>query len=269
MLHPVNGTTSFTRSQQLILLDYIDALDIAENLDELFAALQKAAFQLGFDGISYTYIPAVIIGALGDIPPVFKVSESFNPKFIDHYAEALFGEDDFTIKRITAGDLTPMNWWAEARNKTITSDEKHVIEVARDDYQLQNGLSIPTYSQNGSIAGVSAISFDKDQHFSRLCGENTRLLQKIARLFSDRVIASPDYHANFYLPFLQKLSFTQKSVLRLLSQGVHLKQIAARLNISYKYASNVVDQLREKFGSVSRERLLYLAGLMQFEELIN
>ncbi len=255
-------------SHRLIIADFIEAIDRATSLDAMFNALELAAYRMGFEGIAYTYAPALIVDSLGSNTPVFKVSESYSPQFIQHYSEELFAESDFTIKRILSGDLTPMNWWKEVSDKTITKQETRVLQVARTDYHLTNGLSVPTYAQSGSIAGVSVISSDQSYMFEKLCADSVDSLQKISRIFSNRVIGDGRCRNFFLASFLNGLSPTQKSILKGLAKGEHLKQISSRLNISYKYSFNVVDQLKEKFGQVNREQLMYIAGVLQIEEML-
>ena len=256
------------RKQDVVLLDFIDSMDAAESLDKLFDVLDKAISELGFDGATYTFIPSLINEALNQFTPVFLKSESYEQKFIEHYTEANFADQDFTIKRITHGDMRCIDWWHEAESKTISAREKHVIEVARHDYMLTSGATLPAYNGSKGAAGISIISSDKSNVFTLRYNDNLATLKKITRLFNDRVLSSTEHQLSFTLPFIRTLSQTERKVLSMLASGMHLKKIADSLNITYKYAGNVVERLREKFGSVSRERLLYIAGLMNFSELI-
>lgn len=90
----------------------------------------------------------------------------------------------------------------------------------------------------------------------------------LCRIFSDRMILTTQYHANFIIPFLKSLSHTEKKLLLLLANGMHLKKATAQINIKYGYACNVMERLRAKFGGVSREQLFYTAGTMHFHHLI-
>lgn len=256
------------KQQRLVMLDFLEKIDQCADIDSMFVALDRATHQLGYDGIAYTYIPTVISESLDAMSPVFKLSDGYNPDFISHYADAAFAENDFTIKRIAEGHKLPINWWQEARAKSISAQEQHIIEVARDDYHLRHGVTIPTHYQEDGIAGISVVSQDNDAHFSQLYSETLNSLCDLSKLFNAKVMMSVDSKACFYLPFLQSLSYTQQQVLSHLAAGVNLKRVADKLDINYKYAHHVVKQLREKFGNVSRERLMYLAGLMRFNELV-
>jgi len=252
-----------------ILLDFVIEIDLAIDLDTLFGALERAALDLGFDSVSYTYIPSVIGNAFQQFSPVFKTSKSYNTKFIEHYVANNFAEKDFTIKRIKGRSLTPISWWQEADNKTISREEKRVIEVARADYGLRHGISIPTYSDGENMAGVSVTNADPDYQFSLLYTEKMETMCRIARIFSDRVLVMPRSRACFLLPLLEEMSPTEKQILKNLALGKALKAIAADLGISYRYAGNVIERLRSKLGNISRDQLLYVAGLIEFHTLVN
>ena len=250
-----------------VLTDFLERIGLATNINDMFAALERAAILLGFDNISYTYVPLVIGNNLYQLSPIFLVSQSYETRFISHYVSEKLGQDDFTIKRIQNGDMSPMNWWEEAKKKTLSHKEQRVIEIARNDYGIRHGITIPTYSNNNGIAGVSVTSSESNAVFSLLCKERLTTIKAISQIFSDRVLISPKIRQNFMTPFLQKLTDMEKNVLKKLSQGFAPKIIAYELNSSQKYVNNVIATLRVKFGNITRDQLLYAAGLMAFDEL--
>lgn len=255
-------------SNQRILLEFTEQIYYQTDVDQMFAIFEKAVNELGFENVSYTYIPEVISELLSDVSPVFKISQDYDTHFIDQYSQEKFGMVDFTIKRILAGEQRAMNWWHEAKRKTLSEEEKHVIQVARDDYGMRQGITIPTYLSGGSLSGVSVTCNESDHAFDLLYQERIRTLEIISRMFNDRLLHQTQAQAIFLAPILKKLTETEKNVLLMLSQGVHLKLIARELNLDYKYlANNVVSSLRKKFGNVPRDQLLYKAGLMNFGQL--
>jgi len=249
-----------------VLLDFINEIDVAVDLDSHFVALEKAATALGFENVSYTYVPSVLGNSLQQYAPVFKLSRSYNMAFIEHYSQEMFAQHDFTIKRIRAGDLSPMSWWEEEGRKVLGDEERHVIEVAREDYGIRHGLSLPTFSDGASIAGVSVTSPDSDHHFELLDTERRETMRKIARLFSDRVLVMPQNRASFLLPILERMSLTEKLLLQKLSQDKTLKLAATEIGITPRYASGVIERLRGKLGNISRDQLLYIAGILEFSD---
>lgn len=255
-------------NNQTILMGFVERLYAASDIDSLFNALEWAVKQLGFDHVSYTYVPDLLNRLLGDLSPVFKLSEAYPVDFIDQYAACNFGQHDFTIKKISQGEQAPVRWWDMAGQ--LDAKEKNVIQVARQDYGLRHGITIPVLSDGGSIAGVSVTSGENDMLFDLLYHERVRTLALIARMFSDRALQLPRNRAIFYKPFLSGLSATEKAVLSKLAQGGHLKSIAGELQLDYKYLANtVIASLRKKFGDVSRDQLMYQAGKIEFEQLFN
>ncbi|WGZ94854.1 MAG: hypothetical protein QJT81_02380 [Candidatus Thiothrix putei] len=62
---------------------------------------------------------------------------------------------------------------------------------------------------------------------------------------------------------MPSLNDTEITVLRYAASGKPFKNIQDHTGISYRYASNVLDKLRDKFGGINRDRLLYLAGFLR------
>jgi hypothetical protein len=253
---------------QQVFLEFCDALYSATDIDTLFAALEKAVQAMGFDNLSYTFVPGALGRSLYRLSPIFRLSQSYNAKFIQHYSEAHFGRDDFTIKRITGGDLTPMIWWREAEDKRLTKSELEVITVARQDYGIHQGISIPTFSDGYNIAGVSVTREEMDRGFDQLCMERGDYLRKMSLMFSDRALCLSEARTVFMEPLLQTLSTTERHVLCALAQGNNLKAVCQELELDYKYVANsVLKSLRKKFGNVTRDTLMYEAGLLNIIHL--
>jgi Autoinducer binding domain. len=255
---------------QQVFLDYCETLYSAQDIDTMFAGLEKAVQAMGFDNVSYTYVPSALGQSLHQLAPIFKISRGYNTKFIQHYSEARFGKDDFTIKRITGGDLTPMIWWREAKDKRLNKSEQEVIEVARQDYGIYQGVSLPTYTDGRSIAGVSITREERDVDFDQLYKERGAYLRKMAMMFSDRVLCLTEARAVFMMPIIQSLSLTEKQVLCELAKGRNLKAVCLELKLDYKYVANsVIKSLRKKFGNVTRDTLMYEAGLLDIARLLD
>lgn len=253
---------------QAVLLGFVERLFSASDIDAMFEALEQAAIQLGFEHVSFTYIPDFLNRQLNNLAPVFKLSQHYPVEFINQYAACNFGQHDFTIKKITRGDMATVRWWEMARQ--LAPQEKYVIEVARQDYGLRHGITIPVFSEAGAIAGISVTCSEADQLFDRLCQERIATLTQIARMFSDRALQLPRHRAAFYRPFLERLSSTEKAVLSRLAQSHNLKTISRDLQLDYKYLANtVIASLRRKFGNVTRDKLMYEAGRIEFDKLVD
>lgn len=255
---------------QFVILDFLDRIGPADSGDQMFSILESVILDLGFEHVSYTFVPELLIRSLTRVSPVFKLSKNYNTGFIDHYAEANFGEHDFTIRRIIEGEPNPIVWWNDARDKRLSPEEKQIIEVAREDYGLRHGVTLSAYCDGASMAGVSLTSGDKDHAFDLLLKEKINVVQQLSRLFNDHLFRKPEYQIIFLMPVLKKLSKTELAVLLGLSKGKNIQKIADELERSDKYINNVVvSKLKNKLNCLSRDQLMYQAGKIKIDQIID
>jgi DNA-binding CsgD family transcriptional regulator len=162
-----------------------------------------------------------------------------------------------------------MIWWREAEDKRLTPSELEVITVARQEYGIHQGISVPTFTDGYNIAGVSVTREEMDGGFDQLCAERGDYLRKMSLMFSDRVLCLSEARTVFMAPLLQSLSTTEKRVLCALAKGCNLKAVCQEMKLDYKYVANsVIKNLRKKFGNVSRDTLMYEAGILNITHLI-
>lgn len=246
------------------LIDFIDGFESASNLSDCFAVLGKSVEALGFTGLVYSLIP-IGLNKLTSDNPVFLASPNFSSSFLDHYLNENFAADDFTIKRILKGDLSTIDWWSEEQKGGLNTAEKRVIQVAKFDYNIRNGISIPTLSTPQCIAGASVIS---DAHRYAFDDERLQLLKAIIKLFHDRVRGKLEYRNTFYTPLLNQLSDREKRVLQFTLRGQAYKAIDADYKISASAASNVRSDLFKMFEVKNVSELAYIAGLHNLLEML-
>ncbi|EXJ13301.1 autoinducer binding domain-containing protein [Imhoffiella purpurea] len=245
------------------VVDYVRELCAAEGLEQCFAALERAVVRLGFDGLVYSsYLLYLKEGA----SPVLLRSEGFDASFLKHYVEAEFSDRDFTIKRILQGDLKPIDWWREDERGVLEPEERTVIEVARHDYGLCNGVSIPTLSNKEEIAGASLVSRDKGPLFSKLLDERIEVLRNLVRLFHDRIHSDPLCRKSMMLEHLSNLSDKERKILEFLATGRPLKNIDGE-EVTPAYANKLLTGLCQRLGADNRQQLRYILGLYRIHDL--
>lgn len=247
-----------------LITDFVIALDSSLTTHECFNALVKSVESLGFTGLVYSSMP---IGLKG-LPPVFLASSNFSATFLKHYLEANFLAEDFTIKRILDGNLNTFNWWTEEEKNQLTTEEKHVIEVAKFDYGITNGISVPTLSQPHHIAGASIIAENNNTLFNKLLSERLCTLKTIINLFHQRVYFDIECKKTFYLPLLETLNISEKQVLKFTTTGTPYKNIGDFYNISPSLASNIRSDLFKKLDVKNVSELSYLLGLHNLVEML-
>ena len=249
---------------------FVEALYQARNIDEAFSAFEQHVFKLGFEGVLYTFIPRIILDTKSPYAPVYLVSESYSPKYLEHYMDTGFYQHDPVIKAIEKGDLTPFDWWEEVNKGKMNKVEQGTIVTAREDYQIMHGITIPTMSDHRGIAGASFISSENDHLYGNLKATNLENLKLSTQLFHDAVLSREFLAKSFIQPFTLKLNEKEKGLLRGLSAGKNMDHIAQELGTQVKYLDKVLRRTREKFSGVgigeeakiNRNQLIYYMGLL-------
>ncbi|HPY40641.1 MAG TPA: autoinducer binding domain-containing protein [Thiolinea sp.] len=252
---------------------FVDDLYRVETVHERFRVYENYITSLGFDGATYTFFPNVLWQFNNSFSPIFLHTHEYPTSFLKHYADANFHQHDFTIRLghnalLDKASRIPqvMDWREHEINGLITQDETTVIKVAREEYGIRNALTIPTPSPESGIGGMSIISAEKDAAFQNLKHENLATLLRYTQLFHDISFRDAKTSAMFVQPFLQTLKPKEIQVLRHLALGHPLKQIGQ--GISYRYAANMMDELRARMGGITKDKLMYLIGQLHLLDLL-
>lgn len=242
-----------------ILGEFVIDLAECKSGEEKFSILEKYIRQSGFESIIYTYIPSYSLPEpiKEKLAPCMMLSKSYPEKFLEQYVEESFDQHDFTIKKIRNGDLSPINWWQYEAEYGLSKEEKNVITVARSDFSITNGLSIPTQSNKKGIAGASLICSSKDKGFDLLVHERLFVVSRIIRLFHNDIMMENDFIKQNLLSGLPLLSKKEIQVIRFLISGYPMKQIEDHTGITYRYANKLLEKVRGKFGGLSKDQLIY------------
>ncbi len=149
----------------------------------------------------------------------------------------------------------------KANNKELNAAEQHVIEVARYDYKITQGVTIATISKPHYIAGASIVSEDSSAEFAALLDERLHLLNTLVKLFHHRIHEDFGFRKAFYLPLLEQLNPRERQVLKFTITGLPLKVIEQYYPLSATAAANIRSELFKKFGVKNSSQLAYIAGL--------
>lgn len=236
---------------------------MASSLDQAFAVYEQQVQDLGFEGALYAYIPRLHLEAQLNAAPVFKVSASRNPAFMEHYQQAGLEKDDFTLRGIMQGRTDPIDWWGEERSGILTPAERNLIVMARDDYGIRNGVTVCTLNGEQGVAGASVISSEPDRLYDKLKQENFTAFTLCTGVFHAHVMDRIYLHQFFLEPMLGLLTDKEKKLLAFIVMGKPMKQVSDYLpNVTPKYAERLVEGIRKKFGGINKNRLIYYAGLL-------
>ena len=234
---------------------------------ETFTTLTEAITDLGFDGVLYSFYPKPMY-MNKDVQPVLHYSDSFAP-FVAHYIKNDYGNRDFVLRLSLQDRKKPIDWWEEISSGRVTRTERAVTEEARKDFGIQYGLSVPSLRGTFAIAGISVISKNSSAtHFQKL--KRTHLTQLFA--------LSHEYHASVFQskesmrfsiqPLLENLNDTQKAVLRHVLTFKPMKSIPHTWGITPRYAEKVFQGIRQEFGNISSNELIYTLGMINMHEYL-
>ncbi|TXH68234.1 MAG: hypothetical protein E6Q83_14165 [Thiothrix sp.] len=252
---------------------FVDDLYQVETVSERFLVYEHYIHTLGFDGATYTFFPNALWEFNSSFSPIFLHTQEYPTAFLKHYAEANFHECDFTIRvgnSLRLNKATPLptalDWREHEIAGLISYAENSVIQIAREEYGIRNALTIPTQRPEAGLGGMSVISSEKDSSFRELKQENMETLLRCTQVFHDISFGNSRNFSIFAQPFLQTLKPKEIQILRHLALGYHLKQIGQ--GISYRYAANMLDELRARMGGITKDKLMYLIGQLHLLDLI-
>jgi hypothetical protein len=244
----------------------------AENYDAAFSAFDQLLTSVGFDSVLYSHIPSIVLSGTSASQPVFSTSESYDSRYMMQYMEAGFYKDDHVISSINDGRMSHIDWWKEAETKAVSKGAMEVFSVARDDFKMTNGFTIPTLTGSQGIAAASFISSDAREPFDQLLQENEQLMIASTKIFHNHVMNQSYFFGKFLEPSLPKLNATQRAVFKGLLLGLTTPVIAGQICKNPRYVENVVRDLRVKIGGsdiegkplISKDSLIHYGGLMRF-----
>ena len=251
-------------SGHTLIFDFISELHFSKQvpLEELFQVYENFLLDLGYDGATYTFVSAIQIEAMKELPAVFLSTESYPMGFLSQYTEDRLDQHDFTVRKIKAGEMAPMDWREHELKGWVSKEEAEVIKLARDKYGIKNAISIPMMHEEKGGAGASIISYKEDDAFNVLKEKSLDLLLIITRLFHERIFIQDDLNRKFVSPALESLTAKELVILRYKASGKPMKNIEEHTEISMSYAANVLSDLRVRLGGVNTVRLMYLLGLL-------
>jgi hypothetical protein len=162
-----------------------------------------------------------------------------------------------------------IDWWEEIHAGHVTREERAVTEDGRKNFGIQYGLSVPALRGTFAIAGISVISKNNSLgHFQKLKQAHLAQLFTLASEYHATVINSKESVRFFIQPLLESLNATQKIVLKHVLTGRPMKSIPRTSGITPKYAENVLANIRQEFGKITTNELIYILGMVNIHEYL-
>lgn len=234
---------------------------------EAFTTLTDAVTDFGFDGVLYSFYPKPMYLSK-DVQPVLHYSASFAP-FVAHYIKNNYGNRDFVLRLALQDWRKPIDWWGEINAGRVSREERAVTEEARNSFGIQYGLSIPAQRGTFAIAGISVISKNSSaNHFQKLKKTHLTQLFALSGDYHHGVFHSKESLRFFIAPLLDGLNDTQKMVLRHVLTFKPMKSIPHTWGITPRYAEKVLVNIRQEFGNITTNELLYILGMVNIHEYL-
>ena len=245
----------------------VSKANFASSVSDSFENLTDEIKKMGFDAVLYSFYPRpMYLNSM--VQPVLHFSEGFS-SFVSHYIKNDYGNRDFVLRLASQGRRTPVDWWEEINLGNVTQDEKKVTVDAKENFGIYNGLSIPVFYGKFAIAGISVITKNSgDQYFKDLKASSMIELERLSRSYHYKVTESKEDLRFFIAPLLA--TFTQKKimVLKHLLSGEALTEIERHYPISRRYAEKLLLNIREEFGGISTNELMYMLGTINIDEYL-
>ncbi len=234
---------------------------------EEFTKLTELVNSLGFDGVLYSFYPKPMY-MNSEVQPVLHFSENFTG-FVGHYLKNDYGNCDFVLRLALKGRREPIDWWEEIRVGHISPAEQVVTRDAKEKFGINHGLSIPVLYGTFAIAGISVIlKQDNLEHFEELKRTTVVTLHTAARQYHTKIVRSREELRFFIHPMLDSLTDTKKKVLKHLMSGQPMKTIPRTKGVTQRYAEKTLLELRQEFGDISTNELMYILGMVNMDEYL-
>lgn len=237
------------------------------NPNNNFKKLTANIKDLDFDGVLYSFFPKAMY--LDDkTQPLMHFSDNFAP-FVNHYLANNYGNKDFVIRLIHQRGIQPIDWWQEINAGNVTRAESEVTISARDNFSIQNGLTIPVLNSTFAMAAVSVVSTNNDLNiFQEVKNKHINGLQELSKNYHIYIMSSNKKLRFFVEPLFTNLNQSKKNVIKHLISGAPMKSIGNTYDISQRYAEKTLINIRIQFGSISTNELLYLFGVCGINEYL-
>ena len=249
-------------SRAMLLGDFLTELCAATDFIGRFNIYEKYITLLGFDAASFTYVPSLFVSNNIHISPIFHITDHYPKAFIEQYNSEHWEQYDFTITELNKNNFSIKDWQEAYIKKDLSVAAKKQVLIAKTDYDIKNALTIPLKNFAG-ISGTSIISHEKNRSFNKIKKEHLETLCILTKVFSESNFADSTMATYFVAPYLSVLKKKELAVLQYIAAGKSLKNVESELGITKRYASNLLDLVRERLGGISRDQLMCLFGEYQ------
>lgn len=258
---------------------FITQLLQTSSYEGAFSVYNHYIESLDFHSVSYVFMPDALSTQHKNTPPRFSLSKYFNTNFIAEYNEKGFQNYDYIVDAVNKRLENRFFLWQQDRNSNqLNNQAKRIIDNANYDHHMGNGCSILTKRSPHGVGVVSLIGDESDRLFERYIEEHKKTLYESTAIFNNYVIAN-GYEIDLFIMRSIFASFnkTEKQVLKYLSAGYSVPQIAKIINKSHRYIENLIRDMRIKVGgiavdgkpAITKDKLISYSGFMRVDKTLN
>lgn len=133
--------------------DFVEATNLASSRDEMFVLYNEALGKFGFDRNIYTF--------LTDFPSInhkagHGIKSNYPDDWMQHYQKKNYQSIDPVIIQVLKG--TGVFTWTQLIESRSVSDKQICILEESREAGLCDGVGVPLYGSNGTLAGVGIAS---------------------------------------------------------------------------------------------------------------
>lgn len=268
-------------SKEKLFHDFSLRLGLTKEFEEAFSVFEEFVIDgLGFDSALYSYMPSIVYfnkedPLLDSSSPLFWVSNAYPRKYLEVYSERGFLEFDPIVKAVLAGCTDVLDWDEVQKGDDISPEGQVAFNVAKHDYNMHHGLTVPTFYGRVGVAAVSVLSHQSDyENFVKLKNDNLSYIISASHLLNAMVTAQRFDKTIFTFPVLPKFNETQRKVIKGLLQGLSVPKIAEQIHRSPKHIENTVRDMRIKLGGydenrkpkMSKDLFIYFCTIMNLDD---
>jgi hypothetical protein len=230
------------------------------NPNNKFIELSNKIQDFGFDGVLYSFFPkAQYLNNKNQ--PLFHYCENFEP-FIRHYTKNNYGNNDFVMRLIYEKGLGVIDWWQEVDAGNISVEESKITIDAKNNFNIQNGLTLPVLNNSFTMSAISIISKNTNKElFASIKKKHIDDLKELAMDYHLYILSSKEKLKFFVEHLFSDLNQTKKIVVKHLISGKPMKSIEIEHSISQKYAEKTLANIRSEFGNISTNEFIYALGV--------
>lgn len=256
-------------------------LGLSKTFSEAFEQFEGFITRIGFDSALYSYMPSIVHfntkeSLFGSSASLFWVSNDYPKAFLDVYNDRGYLNTDPIAQLIREGCRDILDWSEVQTHQQVSKQGQEVFDVAKHEYGLHFGVTIPTFSGKVGISAVSVMSHNPDsEHFEQLKQARLHHIVSASRLLNAMVTAQRFDQTIFTYPVLPKFNETQRKVIRGLLNGLSVPAIAKQIHKSSGYIENTVRDMRIKLGGLndkqkpkmSKDLFIYFCTIMHLDDV--